>query len=253
MDVEIEGFLGGDRTSLELPEVQKDLIREIHSLGKPVILVLFNGSALAVNREDKNIPAILEAWYPGQAGGNAIADVIFGDYNPGGRLPVTFYRSVNDLPPFEDYNMKGRTYRYFDGEPLYQFGYGLSYTTFRYDNLVLEKQCKACESIEVSVDVKNTGKVAGDEVVQIYLRNLTATVPVPKHTLVGFKRVHLDPGESRTVNFSVPSDAFSVINEENQRVIIPGRFEIFAGGGQPFTAKGKPAPGVLKAEFAIPD
>jgi beta-glucosidase len=253
MDVEIEGFLGGDRTSLELPEVQKDLIREIHSLGKPVILVLFNGSALAVNREDKNIPAILEAWYPGQAGGNAIADVIFGDYNPGGRLPVTFYRSVNDLPPFEDYNMKGRTYRYFDGEALYQFGYGLSYTTFRYDNLVLKKQCKACESVEVSVDVNNTGKVSGDEVVQIYLRNLTATVPVPKYTLVGFKRVHLDPGESRTVNFSVPSDAFSVINEENQRVIIPGRFEIFAGGGQPFTAKGKPAPGVLKAEFAIPD
>ncbi len=253
MDVEIEGFLGGDRTSLDLPGVQKDLIREIGALGKPVILVLFNGSALAVNREDKNIPAILEAWYPGQAGGSAIADVIFGDYNPGGRLPVTFYRSVNDLPPFEDYNMKGRTYRYFDGEALYQFGYGLSYTTFRYDNLVLEKQCKACESVEVSVDVKNTGKVAGDEVVQIYLRNLTATVPVPKYTLVGFKRVHLQPGETRTVKFSIPSNAFSVINEENRRVIIPGRFEIFAGGGQPFTVKGKPAPGVLKAEFAIPD
>ena len=250
MDVEIEGFLGGDRTSLELPEVQKDLIRDIRALGKPVILVLFNGSALAVNWEDKNIPAILEAWYPGQAGGNAIADVIFGDYNPGGRLPVTFYRSVNDLPPFEDYNMKGRTYRYFDGEALYQFGYGLSYTTFRYDNLVLEKQCKACESVEVSVDVKNTGKVAGDEVVQIYLRNLTATVPVPKYTLVGFKRVHLKPGENRTVNFSVPSHAFSVINEENHRVIIPGRFEIFAGGGQPITAKGKPAPGVLKSQLS---
>ncbi len=251
MDVEIEGFHGGDRTSLELPGIQKDLIRDIRALGKPVILILFNGSALAVNREDKNIPAILEAWYPGQAGGNAIADVIFGDYNPAGRLPVTFYRSVDDLPPFEDYNMKGRTYRYFEGEALYQFGYGLSYTTFKYDNLTLEKQCKACESVDLSVDVRNTGKLAGDEVVQIYLKNLEATVPVPKYTLVGFKRIHLQPGENRTVNFSVPSDAFSVINEENRRVIIPGQFEFYAGGRQPISAKGIPVPGVLNAQFSL--
>ena len=249
MDVEIEGFHGGDRTSLELPEVQKDLIRDIRALGKPVVLILFNGSALAVNWEDKNIPAIMEAWYPGQAGGSAIADVIFGDHNPGGRLPVTFYKSVNDLPPFEDYNMKGRTYRYFEGEALYQFGYGLSYTTFKYDNLMVDKQCRSCETVDISVDVKNTGKLAGDDVVQIYLSNLDATVPVPKYALVGFKRVNLQPGETRTVSFSIPSNAFSVINEENRRVIIPGRFGIFAGGGQPFTAKGVPAPGILKVQL----
>lgn len=253
MDVEIDGFHGGDRTSLDLPKVQEDLIKKIQSLGKPVVLVLFSGSALAVNWENRNVPAILEAWYPGQAGGTAIADVIFGDYNPGGRLPVTFYKSVKDLPPFEDYNMKGRTYRYFDGEPLYQFGYGLSYTTFSYDKLTVDKQCKSCDSVELSVDVRNTGKIVGDEVVQIYLRNLTATVPVPRYTLVGFKRVFLQPGEVRKVTFSVPSRAFSVINEHNERVVIPGRFEIFAGGSQPFTSKGRPAQGVLKAEFIIPE
>jgi len=251
MDVKIDGFLGGDRTSLDLPEVQQDLIRAIDALGKPVILVLLNGSAVAVNWENKNVPAIIEAWYPGQAAGYAIADVIFGDYNPGGRLPVTFYKSVGDLPPFEDYNMKGRTYRYFEGEALYQFGYGLSYTTFKYDNLKVDKQCKACESMEISMDVKNTGKMAGDEVVQIYLSNKTATVPVSKYDLVGFKRIHLLPGESKTVKFSVPSDAFSVINDENQRVIIPGQFEIYAGGSQPLTAKGVPASGILKAQFIV--
>jgi beta-glucosidase len=253
MDVKIEGFQGGDRTSLDIPEVQEDLIKEIQSLGKPVVLVLFSGSALAVNWEDKNIPVILEAWYPGQAGGTAIADVIFGDYNPAGRLPVTFYRSVSDLPPFEDYNMKGRTYRYFDGEPLYQFGYGLSYTTFSYANLTIDKQCKSCDSVELTVNVKNTGKLTGDEVVQIYLRNLDATAPVPRFTLIGFKRVFLQPGETRKVIFSIPSRAFSVINEQNERVVIPGRFEFFAGGRQPFTSKGRPAQGVLKAEFIIPE
>jgi beta-glucosidase len=253
MDVKVEGFLGGDRTSLDIPEVQENLMKQIQSLGKPVVLVIFSGSALAVNWEDKNIPAILEAWYPGQAGGTAIADVLFGEYNPGGRLPVTFYKSVDDLPPFDDYNMKGRTYRYFEGEPLYQFGYGLSYTTFSYENLTVDKQCKACESVELTVDVKNTGKMAGDEVVQIYLKNLTATVPVPKYTLVGFKRVYLQPRETRKVAVSVPSRAFSIINDQNERVTVPGRFEIYAGGKQPFTAKGKPAPGVLKAEIVIPE
>jgi beta-glucosidase len=251
MDVEIDGFLGGDRTSLDLPDVQENLIRAIDALGKPVILVLLNGSAVAVNWENKNVPAIIEAWYPGQAAGYAIADVIFGDYNPGGKLPVTFYRSVNDLPPFEDYNMKGRTYRYFEGEVLYPFGYGLSYTTFGYSNLTVDKQCKACESVEIKVDVRNTGKLAGDEVVQVYLSNKTATVPVSKYDLVAFKRIHLLPGEVKTVDFTVPSDAFSVINEENQKVVLPGQFEIYAGGGQPLSAKGIPAPGVLKAQISV--
>ncbi len=233
MDIKIDGFSGGDRTSLNLPKIQEDLIQEIRALGKPVILVLLNGSALSINEENKNLPAIIEAWYPGQAAGQAIADVLFGDYNPGGKLPVTFYRSVSDLPGFEDYGMKGRTYRYFKGEALYPFGYGLSYTNFAYDNLKTVAESKVGDSVSVSVNVKNTGAIAGDEVVQLYLSNLTATVPVPIRTLKGFKRVHLNAGETKTVNFVVPASAFSVIDDQNKRVIVPGKFEMTVGGGQP--------------------
>ncbi len=160
-------------------------------MGKPVVLVLLNGSALAVNWEDKNIPAIIEAWYPGQAAGKAIADVLFGDYNPGGRLPVTFYKSVKDLPSFEQYDMTNQTYRYFKGEPLYPFGYGLSYTAFQYDNFKVNEEYKIGDSVKVFVDVKNTGQVAGDEVVQFYISDLNAPVPAPIRSLKGFKRIHL--------------------------------------------------------------
>lgn len=235
MDIKIDGFTGGDRTTLDLPKVQQDLIREIHALGKPVVLVLLNGSALSLNWENQNIPAILETWYPGQAAGQAIADVIFGDYNPAGRLPVTFYKSVSDLPPFEDYDMKGRTYRYFKGEVLYPFGYGLSYTSFSYDHLNLASSYKTGDSVKVSVDVKNMGKVEGDEVVQLYLSNLTAGVPVPIRSLDGFKRVHLMPGETRTVTLVIRPDAFSLIDSNNKRVTLPGKFQIAVGGGQPGT------------------
>src|SRR5882724_6647812 len=159
MDVNIDGFKGGDRTSLDLPKAQEELIKEIQALGKPVVLVLLNGSALSINWEDKNIPAIVEAWYPGQAAGTAIADVLFGDYNPAGRLPVTFYRDTTDLPPFGDYRMAGRTYRFFEGTPLYPFGHGLSYTSFTYANLRTSADTlRAGDHITIRIDVANTGK-----------------------------------------------------------------------------------------------
>ena len=164
--LELEGFNAGDRTSLDLPAVQRSLIRQVAATGKPVTLVLMTGSAVSITREHELLPSILQAWYGGEAAGDAVADVLFGDYNPAGRLPLTFYRSVEDLPPFEDYNMAGRTYLYFDGEVLYTFGFGLSYTSFVYDNLILEEsEMGSGETITVSVDLSNTGQREGEEVV----------------------------------------------------------------------------------------
>jgi beta-glucosidase len=235
MDIKIDGFNGGDRTSLDLPKVQEDLIKEIYAVGKPVVLVLLNGSALSINWETKNIPAIIEAWYPGQAAGEAIADVLFGDYNPAGRLPVTFYKSVSDLPSFEDYDMNGRTYRYFKGEVLYPFGYGLSYTTFSYDNLKANPGANTGDSVKVSVAVTNTGKVDGDEVVQLYLSDRNGPVAVPIRSLEAFRRIHLHAGQTKTVEFVIAPNAFSIIDNSNKRVILPGKFGIAIGGGQPGT------------------
>jgi beta-glucosidase len=205
LNVDVEGFYGGDRTTLDLPATQTELIRKVHSTGKPIVLVLLNGSALSINWENEHISAIIEAWYPGQAGGTAIADVIFGDYNPAGRLPVTFYKSVGQLPEFTDYNMNNRTYRYFKGEPLYPFGFGLSYTTFAYDNLQLARDSiKAGESTILSVDVTNTGKIKGEEVVQLYVKANRDTLSV--RTLKGFERIGLSPGESKKVEFEIGPD-----------------------------------------------
>lgn len=176
MPVDTEGFVGGDRTDIQLPRPQAELLKRIQALGKPVVLVLLSGSALAINWAAEHIPAILEIWYPGQAGGDALADVLFGDYNPAGRLPVTFYKSVDDLPPFEDYQMAGRTYRYFRGEPLFPFGYGLSYTMFKYENLDIDQsEVKVGGQVAISVDVTNSGDRPGDEVVQLYVRHPEAT------------------------------------------------------------------------------
>ena len=237
MDIEIDGFRGGDRTKLDLPEVQQDLIKSIQAIGKPTVLVLLNGSAIALNWESENIPAILEAWYPGQSAGTAIADILFGDYNPGGKLPVTFYKSVDDLPPFEQYNMTGHTYRYFQGEPLYPFGYGLSYTTFSYSNFKVAESAKAGEPIEVSVDVTNSGELAGEEVVQLYVSNKSADVPTPIRSLKAFDRVSLNSGETQTITFTLDSKAFQIITDENERVVKPGDFELSIGGGQPGVSK----------------
>jgi beta-glucosidase len=224
----------GDRTSLSLPVIQNELIEAVQKTGTPVILVLLNGSAVAVTWADENIPAILEAWYPGQAGGTAVAEALFGLTNPGGRLPVTFYRSGSDLPPFEDYNMENRTYRYFTGQPLYAFGFGLSYTTFTYRNLqVSPAQVKAGEPVSVQVEVENTGKIAGDEVVQLYLKDVEASLPIPRLALQGFTRIHLDPGEKQSVSFNLTARQMSFADESGAWVLEPGEFKVWAGGRQP--------------------
>jgi beta-glucosidase len=205
MRVHVAGFDGGDRTSLDLPAPQQALMRAVAALGRPTVLVLMSGSAVAIDWADAHVPAILEAWYPGQAAGTAIADVLFGAYNPAGRLPVTFYRGTADLPPFDDYAMSGRTYRFFNGTPLYPFGYGLSYTTFSYSHLRVSSQCaRAGDTLTVDVDVRNAGHVRGDEVVQLYVKHLGSSVPRPHEDLRGFARVSLSPGEVRTVRLRVP-------------------------------------------------
>ena len=214
MPVQIDGFRGGDRTKLDLPAPQQRLLERIVALGKPTVLVLLSGSAVAINFANDKVPAILEGWYPGQAGGTAIADVLFGDYNPAGRLPVTFYRDTTDLPPFENYDMKGRTYRFFDGKPLYAFGHGLSYTTFGYRNLRAGARTIAPNaSVTVSVDVRNTGARAGEEVVQLYARHVGSKVARPKRDLRGYQRIALKPGETRTVRFNVPASSLAYWNE----------------------------------------
>ena len=213
MPVQVAGFRGGDRTSIDLPAAQERLLERIAAIGKPTVLVLMNGSALAVNWAQEHVPAIVDAWYPGQAGGAAIADVLFGDYNPGGRLPVTFYRSVDDLPAFDNYSMAGRTYRFFDGPPLYPFGHGLSYTTFAYDSLRTSTDSLAAgDTVAVRVNITNTGHRAGDEVVQLYVQHLGSAVTRPRQDLRGYQRVTLNPGETRTVVFPLPTASLAYWN-----------------------------------------
>ncbi len=233
MKINVEGFRGGDRVWLRLPEVQERVLENIAAVGKPVVLVLMNGSALAVNWAREHVPAVVELWYPGQAGGAAIADVLFGDYNPAGRLPVTFYMSENDLPPFDDYNMRGRTYRYFSGEPLYPFGYGLSYTRFAYRNLTAPDEVVAGGELKVSALVKNAGARDGEEVVQLYVKHSGASVPVPIRALEGFQRISLRAGGEKRVEFILGPRELSIVHEDGRRVIDPGEVEIAVGGKQP--------------------
>lgn len=234
MGLEVPGFSGGDRLDLQLPRSQRKLLAAVHSTGTPIVLVLINGSALAINQADEHCEAILETWYPGQEGGTAIAEVLFGDYNPGGRLPITFYKSVDDLPPFADYRMAGRTYRYFSGEVLYPFGHGLSYTRFAYSELTVEPlQIQAGENVSVGVAVRNVGSRPGDEVVQLYLTDVEADVPVPIRSLRGFRRLRLQPGETKRVVFSLTPRQMSLINSDMRRVVEPGLFEVSLGGKQP--------------------
>ena len=251
MDVQIEGFRGGDRTKLDLPAIQEQLIKDIKALGKPVVLVLLNGSALAINWADANIPAIIEAWYPGQAAGQAIADVLFGDYNPGGRLPVTFYKSEKDLPAFTDYIMTTQTYRYFKGEPLYPFGYGLSYTSFGYGNLQVNDQYNNGDTIKLSVDIKNTGAMAGDEVAQVYISKVNISGKEPIRSLKAFKRLHVNVGETKTETFTLPSSSFAIVNDDGNRVVLPGKYEISVGGGQPGIQNKKQASSLIATTIEI--
>ena len=231
MPVRIPGFQGGDRTSVDLPEPQEHLLERIASLGKPTILVLLNGSAVAVNWAQAHVPAIVEAWYPGQAAGTAIADVLFGNYNPGGRLPVTFYKSTADLPAFDNYAMAGRTYRFFNGTPLYPFGHGLSYTTFAYRNLrTSADQMRSGDTLSVRVDVTNTGKLAGDEVVQLYAKHIGSKVARPTKDLRGFQRVSLRPGETKTVTLRLPAQSLAYWNADTHAwTLEPDRIELQIG------------------------
>jgi beta-glucosidase len=242
LSAEIEGEQGdvsnseaaGDKTTLDLPGLQQALLEEVVALGKPTVLVLLSGSPLAINWADEHVRAIVQAWYPGQATGQALADVLFGDHSPGGRLPVTFPRSLADVPEFTDYRMQGRTYRYAEKEPLYPFGYGLSYTRFEYDNIEASKpQLGNGDEVVVSVVVRNVGERAGDEVVQLYIKALDAPFVVPLHELRGFARLQLVPGEAQRISFTLTTRDFSLIDEAGKRLFQPGRYRIFMGGSQP--------------------
>ena len=251
MKVDAEGFAGGDRTRIDLPAPQQQLLERISGAGKPVVLVLTNGSALAVNWADQNVPAILEAWYPGGEGGTAVAEALAGDFSPAGRLPITFYKSLDQLPAFEDYSMAKRTYRYFDGEALYPFGYGLSYTSFKYANAHVDHpKVSANQQVTLSVDVSNSGSMAGDEVVQLYLTH--PGVPgAPLRALKGFQRIHLDRGAKKTVSFVLHDRDLSIVDEAGKHRIVPGKVEVWIGGGQPAARSGLPKPVGVQTQFAI--
>ena len=235
MQVSEPGFLGGDRTSIDLPQPEEDLLEALVAAGKPVVLVLTNGSALSVNWAKDHVNAILDAWYPGEEGGTAVAETLSGRNNPAGRLPATFYTGVDQLPSFEDYSMKNRTYRYFKGTPLYPFGYGLSYTTFSYSDLSLPSSAvPAGQPVTAEAKVTNTGKVAGDEVVQLYL-SFPDVAGAPIRALRGFERVHLDPGQSKVVHFDLKPRDLGMVTEAGQPIIPEGKYSVSIGGGQPDT------------------
>jgi beta-glucosidase len=231
MPVSVEGFKGGDRTNIELPKVQTELLKALKATGKPVIFVNMSGGAMGFEWEAANLPAIMQAWYAGQAGGEAIADVLFGDYNPAGRLPVTFYKNVNDLPDFEDYSMKNRTYRYYTGEPLYAFGHGLSYSKFTYSNLKIKRLQSGL--VVVNVKVTNSGNLNGEEVSQLYLSNKKSSENTPIRTLKGFERVFLQAGNSKNITFKLTEKDLSNITENGESVPMLGNVEISVGGSQP--------------------
>ncbi len=230
MPVSEQGFRGGDRTSIELPKVQRELIHALKQSGKKVVLVLLSGSALGITPEANEVDAIVQAWYPGQAGGTAVADVLFGDYNPAGRLPVTFYKDDSQLPDYQDYSMKGRTYRYFNEEPLYPFGYGLSYTNFNLVNAELSKiKIAADEPISLTFDLENIGKYDGDEVVQVYVRKVDDT-DGPLKSLKAFERIHFKKGERKTIHVELPNSSFETFESSTEEMrVLPGKYEVLYG------------------------
>ncbi len=244
MPIKVEGFSGGDRTDIKLPAAQQQMLEAVAATGKPLVVVMLNGSALAVKWANDHANAILEAWYPGQAGAQAIADTLQGKNNPGGRLPVTFYASLDQLPAFDDYAMSDRTYRYFKGEPLFGFGYGLSYTSFVYSNVkVSTKLLKAGEPLQVEADVTNTGRVAGDEVAEVYL-TAPKTAVSARYALAGFERVPLAPGQRRHVHFTLDPRTLSQVDAAGVRAVTPGDYSVYVGGSQP-------GPGAVMQEFKI--
>jgi beta-glucosidase len=253
MPVHVEGFAGGDRTKIDLPETQQQMLRAVAAAGKPLIVVLMNGSALAANWIQQHASAVLEAWYPGEAGGQAIAETLSGKNNPAGRLPVTFYASLDQIPPFTDYAMNGRTYRFFRGEPLYRFGYGLSYTHFSYSDLHLSTEnLTAGDTLVVEVDVRNSGPIAGDEVAELYL------IPPkreqgPMLALRAFERVSLSSSESRHLRFELSPRQLSEVDRDGSRTVQAGEYTITVGGGQPLAGfNGLTARLVVTGTLAMP-
>jgi beta-glucosidase len=241
MPLHVDGFNGGDRNTIELPSAQQQLVTALAATGKPLVIVLMNGSALALQGAAQKAAAILEAWYPGEAGGTAIAETLFGENNPSGRLPVTFYAGTGQLPPFDDYSMKDRTYRYFTGTPLYEFGYGLSYTHFEYSGGKLStSQLRAGAPLTVSVQVKNTGACDGDETVEVYLvpKAATSASPVPLRALVGFEKVHLRKDETKTVQSTIDPRQLSLVATDGSRSVQSGDYDLYVGGGQPSSQTG---------------
>lgn len=259
LDATIEGeegdtsneFSGGDKNDLKLPGLQQELLELIHGTGKPVILVLLAGSALAVSWADQNIPAIIQAWYPGARGGTAVASLIFGDYSPSGRLPVTFYRSTDELPDFHDYSMRNRTYRYMQNEALYPFGFGLSYTRFEYRDIKLSKtRIHIGQTLECGVKVRNIGRRDSEEAIQLYLKDVEAGVEVPKWQLRGMKKVYLKAGEETNVSFTLTPAMLALTDNEGRAVVEPGLFEVYMGGSQPDErSQGLSGSRVLRASF----
>jgi len=236
MPVSEPGFLGGDRTSIDLPQPEEDLVEAVAATGKPLVVVLMNGSALAVNWINEHANAVLDAWYPGEEGGAAVAETLSGKNNPAGRLPVTFYTGVGQLPNFEDYGMGRRTYRYFTGKPLYPFGYGLSYTTFQYSDLSLPAQAVAAgQPVDADVTVTNTGRLSGDEVVQLYLK-FPDVKGAPQIALRGFQRIHLEPGASQKVHLELKDRNLGMVTEDGRPIVAQGDYTVSIGGGQPDTS-----------------
>jgi beta-glucosidase len=232
-----------DRTDLRLPTIQDSLLKRLVATGKPVIAVLLNGGSLSIDYAARNVSAILEAWYPGEQGGNAVADVLFGDYNPAGRLPLTYYRASTVFPDISVMAMTSRTYRYYSDTVLYPFGFGLSYTTFSYSNLqIMPSTATTGSSVTLQVDVTNTGARDGDEVVQVYVTDVAASVAVPIRSLVAFKRVPVGAGRTVTVSFALPPKAFSIVDATGRRIVEPGAFTVLAGGGQPVAVDGAVPP-----------
>jgi beta-glucosidase len=228
MAVKIEGFKEGDRTDIKLPSVQTELLKALEATKKPVVFVNMSGGAMGFEWEAAHLPAIVQAWYAGQSGGTAIADVLFGDYNPSGRLPITFYKNTSDLPDFENYSMENRTYRYYKGTPLYPFGFGLSYTTFEYSNLNFLKEKN--NNITANITIKNTGKTDGDEVVQLYVSQKNSDIKSPITALKGFQRIHLKAGKSQKISFTLTENDLSNIDSNGEKIPMKGNVEISVGG-----------------------
>lgn len=232
-------FSGGDRTTIQLPQVQIDLLKELKKTGRPLILVNMSGSVMSFDWESRNADAILQCWYGGQSAGDAIFDILFGEYNPSGRMPLTTYMNDTDLPPFEDYSMQNRTYRYFQGDVRYPFGYGLSYTTFAFDECLADTTLTTGKTITYKVNVTNTGKRAGDEVVQLYVAHqANSNKRQPICALKGFKRVSLQPGETQEVTFELTPKELALVNQQGELLQQAGHVDVYIGGGQPYKSEG---------------